>query len=67
MADYDWNIKERNMVDDTWDGHTDPARCLDWSPDDLEIVDGLQDGAVRRWNPDTIRQLASRINDRDRP
>jgi WD40 repeat protein len=38
------------------------VRCLDWSPDALEIASGSEDGTIRRWNPDTRRQIAPPIN-----
>jgi WD40 repeat protein len=46
------------MIGDPWEGHDDAVRCLDWSPDALEITSGSQDGTIRRWNPDTGRQIA---------
>jgi WD40 repeat protein len=49
------------MIGDPWEGHDDAVRCLDWSPDALEIASGSQDGTIRRWNPDTGRQIAPPI------
>jgi WD40 repeat protein len=46
------------MIGDPWEGHVVPVRCLDWSPDALEIASGSLDGTIRRWNPDTGRQIA---------
>jgi len=56
-----WNIKEGKMVGDPWEMHTAAARCLDWSPNDLEIASASQDSTVRRWNPDTGRQIGPTI------
>ncbi|KAG2745129.1 WD40 repeat-like protein, partial [Suillus brevipes Sb2] len=62
-----WNIKEGSMIDNPWEGHdvNAPVRCLDWSPDALEIASGSQDGTIRRWNPDTGRQIAPPIKASD--
>jgi WD40 repeat protein len=49
------------MVGNPWEGHSDPVRCLDWSPNAREVVSGSQDGTIRRWNPDTGRQIAPPI------
>ncbi|KAG2743661.1 WD40 repeat-like protein [Suillus brevipes Sb2] len=56
-----WNIKEGSMIGDPWEGHDAPVRCLDWSPNALEIASGSIDGTIRRWNPDTGRQIAPPI------
>ncbi|KIK40564.1 hypothetical protein CY34DRAFT_87104 [Suillus luteus UH-Slu-Lm8-n1] len=56
-----WNVKEGSMIGDPWVGHNAPVRCLDWSPDALEIASGSEDGTIRRWNPDTGRQIAPTI------
>jgi WD40 repeat protein len=49
------------MIGEAWEGHTTAVRCLDWSPNALEIASGSQDGTIRRWNPDTGRQIAPPI------
>ncbi|KAG2740111.1 WD40 repeat-like protein [Suillus brevipes Sb2] len=49
------------MIGDPWEGHDAAVRCLDWSPDALEVASGSQDGTIRRWNPDTGRQIAPPI------
>jgi WD40 repeat protein len=49
------------MIGDPWEGHDAPVRCLDWSPDALEIASGSEDGTIRRWNPDTGQQIAPPI------
>jgi WD40 repeat protein len=56
-----WNIKEGSMIGEPWEGHTAAVRCLDWSPNALEIASGSEDGTIRRWNPDTGRQIAPPI------
>jgi len=58
-----WNIKEGRMVGDPWEmPHTATVRCLDWSPNGLEIASGSDDGTVRRWDPDTGRQIGPTID-----
>jgi WD40 repeat protein len=37
------------------------VRCLDWSPNTREVASGSDDGAIRRWNPNTGRQIAPPI------
>jgi WD40 repeat protein len=59
-----WNIKEGSMIGESREGHEAGVRCLDWSPNALEIASGSQDGTIRRWNPDTGRQVASPIKTR---
>ena len=49
------------MIGDPWERHAAPVRCLDWSPNGLEIASGSEDGTVRRWNPDTGRQIGPTI------
>jgi len=49
------------MVGDPWEMHTAAARCLDWSPNGLEIASRSQDSTVRRWNSDTGRQIGPMI------
>ncbi|KAJ8590628.1 WD40 repeat-like protein, partial [Rhizopogon salebrosus TDB-379] len=56
-----WNVKERSMVGNPWDGHSAPVTCLDWSPNTRQIASGSQDGTIRRWNPNTGRQIAPPI------
>ncbi|KAG2053608.1 WD40 repeat-like protein [Suillus hirtellus] len=51
----------RLMIGDLWERHNAAVRCLDWSRNSLEIANGSQDGTIRRWNPDTGRQIASPI------
>ncbi|KAJ8581351.1 WD40 repeat-like protein [Rhizopogon salebrosus TDB-379] len=59
-----WNVKEGSVVGDPWEGHSDPVKCLDWSPDTRAIASGSQDGTIRRWNPNTGRQIALPIETR---
>ena len=33
----------------TFSGHTQPVKCLAWSPDDCTLVSGSDDGTVRCW------------------
>jgi WD40 repeat protein len=54
-----WNVGEGNVIGDHWDGHNAVVRCLDWSPSGLEILNGSEDGTLRRWNPDTGKQVTS--------
>jgi hypothetical protein len=54
-------MKKGSMVGDPWEGHNGPVRCLDWSPNSLEIASGSEDGTIRRWNPDIGRQIAPPI------
>ncbi|KAJ8597847.1 WD40 repeat-like protein, partial [Rhizopogon salebrosus TDB-379] len=56
-----WNVKQGSVVGDPWEGHSAPARCLDWSPNTREIASGSHDGTIRRWNSNTGRQIASPI------
>jgi WD40 repeat protein len=56
-----WNMKEGGVVGDPWEGHCDAVRCLDWSPNTREIVSGSEDDTIRRWNPNTGRQIAPPI------
>ncbi|KIK42931.1 hypothetical protein CY34DRAFT_82644 [Suillus luteus UH-Slu-Lm8-n1] len=49
------------MIGEPWVGHDVAVRCLDWSPNVLEIASGSEDGTIRRWNPDTGRQIAPPI------
>ncbi|KAJ8587581.1 WD40 repeat-like protein [Rhizopogon salebrosus TDB-379] len=58
------NVEEGSVVGDPWEGHSAPVRCLDWSPNAREIASGSQDGTIRRWNPNTGRQIAPPIETR---
>jgi WD40 repeat protein len=49
------NMKEGSVVGDLWEGYSAPVRWLDWSPN---VASGLQVGTIRRWNPNTGRQVA---------
>ncbi|OAX34210.1 WD40 repeat-like protein, partial [Rhizopogon vinicolor AM-OR11-026] len=58
--------KEGNTVRDPWEGHNAAVICLDWSPNAREVASsGLRDGTIRRWNPDTGRQIALPIKTGD--
>ena len=37
-----WSAKEGRVVGDPLEGHKDVVRCLDWSPNGLEIASGTQ-------------------------
>jgi WD40 repeat protein len=52
------------VVGDPWEGHSASVTCLDWSPNTREIASGSQDGTIRRWNPNTGRQIAPPIETR---
>jgi WD40 repeat protein len=41
-----WNIREGSMVGNPWEGHNNPVRCLDWSPNAQEIASGSGDGTI---------------------
>ncbi|KAG1889121.1 uncharacterized protein F5891DRAFT_152034 [Suillus fuscotomentosus] len=41
-----WNIKKGRMVGDLWEGHNGQGRCLDWSPNVLEIASGSTDSTI---------------------
>ena len=58
-----WNIKERKIIGNPWEGHNGPVRCIDsdWSRNALEIASGSADGTLRRWNPDNGRRIAPPI------
>ncbi|KAG1803346.1 WD40-repeat-containing domain protein [Suillus subaureus] len=49
------------MIGDPWEGHNGQVRCLDWCPNALEVASGSADGTIRRWNPNTGRQIAPPI------
>ncbi|KAG0694785.1 WD40-repeat-containing domain protein [Suillus ampliporus] len=57
-----WDTKEGSVVGNPWKGHDNVVRCLDWSPNTLEITSGSYDGTIRRWNPRTGRQCAPPID-----
>ncbi|KAG2059902.1 WD40 repeat-like protein [Suillus hirtellus] len=54
-----WNIRKGVMVGEPWKGHDDVVRSIDWSPNGQEIASGSEDGTIRRWNPDTGRQITT--------
>jgi len=56
-----WKIKEGRVVGEALESHKDVVRCLNWSPNGLEIASGSHDGTVRRWNPGTGRQIGRTI------
>jgi WD40 repeat protein len=45
-------------ADDLWERHDSSVTCLHWFPDAQEVASGSEDGTIRRWNPDTGRQIA---------